>query len=169
MIPLYVPLLRVLPHRKFVDMGKIWIKGIFISIPVHFMLTPVYQDWSEGGSQVRCSDLKGVNVTAVGLDIRLLCYMLCFQDGGGGKNQGRIRDLKLVAWVKNSSSLASCQQLTSKKKINNLIWGRWILGGGGYAPYIPLNPPVIITTAYQWLPHFLIVTILPKCSFCRGR
>ena len=55
------------------------------------MLTPVYQDWS-GVSQVRRSDPKGVNVTAVGLDVRLLCYMLCFQEaGGGGVNQGRIR------------------------------------------------------------------------------
>ena len=45
------------------------------------MSTPVYQDFS-GGGQVRCSDLKGVNVTAVGLDIRLLCYIICFQGGG---------------------------------------------------------------------------------------
>ena len=79
------------------------------------MSTPVYQDWS-GGGQVRGSDPKGVNVTAVGLDIRLLCYIICFL--GGGKHQGRIQDLKL-GWgplVKNSSRLASCQQLKSKKK-----------------------------------------------------
>ena len=80
------------------------------------MLTPVYQDWSGrgGGGQVRGSDPKGVNVTAVGLDIRL---MLFFQ--GGGKNQEQIQNLKLGGggtWVKNVSSLASCQQLTSQKR-----------------------------------------------------
>ena len=39
---------------------------------------------------MRGSGPKGVNVTAVGLDIRLLCYMLCFQGGwgGGGKKPG---------------------------------------------------------------------------------
>ena len=68
-----------------------WIKGIFISR--HFILTPVYQDWSGGGA-VRGSDPKGVNVNGVGLDIRLLCYMICFR-GAGGKHQGRIQDLKL--------------------------------------------------------------------------
>ena len=46
------------------------------------MISPVYQDWSGVGSQVRGSDPKGVNVTAVGVDIRLLCYILCFHDDG---------------------------------------------------------------------------------------
>ena len=40
------------------------------------MLTTVYLDWS-GGAQVRGSDAKDVNITAVGLDIKLLCYKLC--------------------------------------------------------------------------------------------
>ena len=53
------------------------------------MLTPVYQDWS-GVSQVRGSDPKGENVTAVGLDIRLLCYLLCVQ-GGGANTRGGYR------------------------------------------------------------------------------
>ena len=58
------------------------------------MISPVYQDWSGVGSQVRGSDPKGVNVTAVGWDIILLCYLM-FPWGGGGKHQERIQDLKL--------------------------------------------------------------------------
>ena len=48
------------------------------------MLTPVYQDWSGGGgvSQVRGSDPKGVNVTAVVWISDF--YVICFQVGAGG-------------------------------------------------------------------------------------
>ena len=65
-----------------------------------------------------------------------------------GKHQGRIQDLKL-GWgplVKNSSRLASCQQLKSKKKINNLILREvdFFLGGGDVRTLRPLNPPVIV-------------------------
>ena len=97
------------------------------------MLTPVYQDWSGGGA----GQGVGVNVTAVGLDIRIMiCLCLCLYVmlpgwGWGVKTGADTRfGVGGGGWVEISSSLASCQQLASKKKISNQIigGGRW--GGG---------------------------------------
>ena len=77
------------------------------------MLTPVDQDWSGGGARSGGSDPKGVNVTAVGLDIRLL-YVICYV-------KGRIQDWKWEGVVGQKliqfSKLSATDKQTHTQKI----------------------------------------------------